>query len=399
MTISEKLSRLLRTKQRIREEIIKKGVDVDETEPFSNYAGKISLIENQGTPTVEPQTFFNEKFGYSKNMNLDNLKNCNWAQTDFSSMFRECKGLYSATGIDFKNSPVCTDFSYMFSGCNKLTDIDSFDTSSGTDFSGMFEGCEVLETIPEINTSKGLNFTGMLKNTYHLSDISSLDTSKGQNFTQFLMYSGIKNLPILDFSAATNLTSAFYGSSLKTVPALNTSKVTIFSEAFGSCSALTDIGNLDYSKAVKINGMFSGCTSLKNLPSLNTVVCENFSDVFKNCNALERVESMDVRNANFIYSALGSAPNLRYFVALNLGSRPTHTSFDFSKLTSWGINSETITDAKQSLVDTLITHSYDRAGNNIKYSFTVKLSASTGNALSESEIAQITAKGYTLSVA
>ena len=350
MTITEKLQRLLRTKQRIREEIINKGIAVDSSEPFSNYAGKISLIETGGNSTVEKQILFNEKFGYSNNVTLDNLKKCDWAQADFSNMFRECKELVSVKGIDFKNSSVCTDFSYMFYKCSKLEEVDPFDMSSATNLTSMFEGCEVLQTFPAIDTANATNFTNILKDTYHLTDISNLNTSKGTDFSKFLLYSGIAEIPSLDFSSATSLNYAFSNS------------------------------------------------SVQRIGDLNTPICQNFTKMFDNCTFLEKVDSIDVKGAAASYSDFGSAPNLRYMVVKNLGSRSVHTYFYFNNLPSWGINSETIPDARQSLIDSLITYSCDRVGSGFKHTFKVRLSETTAAILTDSEIAQITEKGFTIEV-
>ena len=61
----------------------------------------------------------------------------------------------------------------------------------------------------------------------------------------------------------------------------------------------------------------------------------------------------------------------------------------------WGVNSDTITDARQSLIDSLITYSYDRATAGYS-TCTVTLAADTKAVLTSDEIAAITAKGFTI---
>jgi hypothetical protein len=71
-------------------------------------------------------------------------------------------------------------------------------------------------------------------------------------------------------------------------------------------------------------------------------------------------------------------------------------SWGLSSFPNWGVNDDTHTDAKQSLIDSLITYSYDRASDGMS-ACTIKLSSTTKGLLTEDEIAQITAKGFTIS--
>ena len=68
------------------------------------------------------------------------------------------------------------------------------------------------------------------------------------------------------------------------------------------------------------------------------------------------------------------------------------TSYDFSLATVWGTGSE---EARQSLVNSLLTDSYDRAAAGMTPA-TVRLSAASKAALTAEEIAAITAKGFTI---
>jgi hypothetical protein len=75
----------------------------------------------------------------------------------------------------------------------------------------------------------------------------------------------------------------------------------------------------------------------------------------------------------------------------NIG-KSTLTTYDFSGASNWGTFSE---ENRQSLIDSLITYSYDRASNGMSTA-TIKLSANTKALLTEEEIAQITNKGFTI---
>ena len=83
------------------------------------------------------------------------------------------------------------------------------------------------------------------------------------------------------------------------------------------------------------------------------------------------------------------------FIAITNLGKSTLATYDFSGATNWGVANEEIPDARQSLIDSLITHSYDRASAGMNTA-TISLSANTKSVLTEEEIAQITAKGFTI---
>ena len=84
-----------------------------------------------------------------------------------------------------------------------------------------------------------------------------------------------------------------------------------------------------------------------------------------------------------------------YLTFSNIGKYDLQTSFDISKFKKWGVNSDEIPDARQSLIDSLITYSFDRASAEYK-ALTITLYKDVKALLTEDEIAQITAKGFTI---
>ena len=101
---------------------------------------------------------------------------------------------------------------------------------------------------------------------------------------------------------------------------------------------------------------------------------------------------------NYYFTGYNYMSKLRYALLKDLGTGSECTSADFSYWNVWGIEDETVplsAGARQSLIDTLITYSYDRATAGYS-TCTVTLSANTKALLTEDEIAQMTAKGYTL---
>ena len=101
-------------------------------------------------------------------------------------------------------------------------------------------------------------------------------------------------------------------------------------------------------------------------------------------------------NVNYYtISGYSKSDSLRQITLADVGTNPSQTTVDCSYWNMWGVNKSSIPDARQSLIDSLITYSFDRA--TAGYSkCTIKLSAKTKSLLTEEEIAQITAKGFTI---
>ena len=79
----------------------------------------------------------------------------------------------------------------------------------------------------------------------------------------------------------------------------------------------------------------------------------------------------------------------------NFGNGSGYKFVDFGSSKKLGVNTTDYPNARQSLVDTLITYSFDRATAGYQ-TCTVKLHSTTKALLTQDEIAQITAKGFTI---
>ena len=159
----------------------------------------------------------------------------------------------------------------------------------------------------------------------------------------------------------------------------NISNITDFSYLLYENREITKIGELDT----------SGGTS--------------FNDIMYNCSNLIKVESLSLKSLNTTisysyFTGYSNRDNLRYVLLKDFGTGSRCTSASFEYWNAWGVENETVplsAGARQSLIDTLITYSYDRATAGYS-TCTVTLYADTKALLTEDEIAQMTAKGYTL---
>ena len=314
------------------------------------------------------------------------------------------------------------------------------DTSNVTSMTGMFSGCKSLQYVPAINTSNVTNMGSMFSDCYSLIslDLSSFDTSKVTNMQN--MFNGCKSLSSLDLSSfdtskVTDMKWMFNHCSGLTsldLSSFDTSNVTDMYYMFQYCSGLTelDLSSFDTSNVTRMEGMFSNCNKLTSLDlsSFDTSKVTNMSNMFKSCSGLTSLDlsSFDtskVTNMNYLidgssgitkidgllsikayatttlyyYSlfGFGTYPNLRKIALKDIGYNSLCQNINMTSATNWGVDSEDVPNARKSLTDSLIGYSFNR----LMYGYpicTIVLSSNTKAQLTSDEIAQITAKGFTI---
>jgi hypothetical protein len=79
----------------------------------------------------------------------------------------------------------------------------------------------------------------------------------------------------------------------------------------------------------------------------------------------------------------------------NLGTQPSFVDVSFTSNNYWGEDTYNMPNCKQTVIDTLINYSFDRATAGYS-ACRIGLASRTKSLLTEDEIAQITAKGYTI---
>lgn len=201
-----------------------------------------------------------------------------------------------------------------------------------------------------------------------------------------------------------------------------------FNNAFYQCKQLQNFPTLDVSNATTVAYMFCGCSNLKSLTIIGDPSKITFTFQFLSaCTSLthlslpENFPSAGSSNSEFegikvpkIYGSIDYSKNTmtgssyyqwlfgftkntytRYIVVKNIGYYQNRSTIDMTYSQVWGIANDEVPDARQSLIDSLITYSYDRATAGYSTQ-TWKLHKDVKALLTEDEIAQITAKGYTL---
>lgn len=176
-----------------------------------------------------------------------------------------------------------------------------------------------------------------------------------------------------------------------------------FNGTFNGCYSLKAFKGV---KMVNDNGIsmyqcFTNCYSLEYVGILDLYV-NSISLCFQNCYSLERIEEIRVKKlVGFNNTSFSNCKNLHFMLMKNIGHSTTVTTWYYAALTNWGIPNDKHPDARQSLVDSLLTYSYDRVNDpdnlgTADTTCTITLSANSYAQLTTAEIEAITAKGYTL---
>lgn len=454
-TITDKLNKLAETKSAIKTAIVNKGVAVSDSDTFASYASKIDAISGGGSAyefdftvlgydndecndaneianyvinnkyhsvsEIEDGILYGKELYDSNydisNENVDKDRILFYPKLTLPYQFNYSNVLYipnitigwrsyssgSDNYINYHlikirgiNGSVSASSNYInclsFKNCYFLKSIGNIDLKdTDPEYDGilysttdMFSNCVSLVEIPNIKIS---TCSGLFKNTVNNNwnnILKNIDTSKSYYFDDMFSNSNIgKNSQIF----------------------FNTSLGKNFKDMFSNCIFMESYNfGLDLHNANRVDSMFRNNLNLKSIDSeLNTENAVNFDSIFYSCRKLIKVESLSLKSLNTTigysyFTGYNDMINLRYALLKDFGTGSKCTSASFTYWKVWGIEDETVplsAGARQSLIDTLITYSYDRATAGYS-TCTITLYADTKALLTEDEIAQITAKGYTL---
>ena len=201
--------------------------------------------------------------------------------------------------------PISTVF--MLAQCSNLTSIENFDTSLSTNTVGMFYGCTNLTSIPNFNFSNTTNIARMFYNCRKLTSIPStinsntIVSSLGETFTNC---TNIKTIPQLNTEGVENFYMTFYScSNISSIPNLDYNSLNYAYEAFGGTN-ITSIENLVIPNGGEASYMFHNCTKLTSIK--NTILnIHNGCYMFYKCANLTTIQNLTLieHRATFPYSS------------------------------------------------------------------------------------------------
>lgn len=162
------------------------------------------------------------------------------------------------------------------------------------------------------------------------------------------------------------------------------------------CNSLTSVPDLNLSNALNAGWMFAQCENLKEVGQLNLSKATSINNMFYKSGVVKvgrlYIGSVDNYRTEFLHTAQ------RNVTLSDFGKGETLDTAWFTEAPNWGIedpNEPLSIGARQSVIDSLLTYSYDRAAAGYHY-VDIHLAPATYALLSEEEISQIQAKRYTL---
>ena len=281
-----------------------------------------------------------------------------------TKMYISCHNASGMTVFPTFNSINVAVGQSAFNNCSSIEEIDLSGIAPATTLKWVFEYCRKLKklTLPPNSTISGDGLYCAFEGCNKLTEINNFDS-------------------------------------------LTTNGIYTISNMFRSCSGFTriDISHFDCSLVKNTNYAFESCGNLEELliPDNLGELCTSWRGFLNDCTNIKKISgSISLRctksniNSGDI-TGYYSLDNLRKFTIKDIGYTSSCTNVDLKYLTVWGVNSDEIQDARQSLIDSLITYSFDRATAGYP-TCDIALSSNTKALLTEDEKAQIRAKGFTI---
>lgn len=350
MGLIQKLNEIQVIKNDIKDSIVEKGGVLEDTTPFSNYAG---VIQNLQTEDETDYTDANADYlCYKiKNNNLIKLLCDNIINNDNNDK------------LSYYNT-----FAY--------TSINAAD----------------LFTIKHYyydTTSNAHPFKENGENGYFLNSIESAfanNTFYGAMNLNFNEYLPIGLSSTFEISRLTKLTTN-----------LHNLWVANGRNSFYSCSNLTEIPVLNIENCIACNSMFYNCKKLKRVKFLGRPFPQNYvsgtlyfgrtgstpsmDSMFYNCSVLESIQGLDITNVNSKITVKNMFYGCSKLTELDFtGTENVQTNFDVSRT---GLKR----DGLMHMLSTLPT---------LDHTQTITIGSTKMSLLTDEDIAEFTAKGYTL---
>ena len=315
--------------------------------------------------------------------------------SDLQTLKTNIEGVKSTLYTNLTNKGVTsiTESDTLTTLANKVSTITAGGSGgSGFDFSQIGYDAELSAELND-KMNADIAYSKSLLDSWNPSKTSALQLYRGDTK---LVYA-----PNIDTSNVTIMQRMFENCvRLRTVPLYNTSKVTDMYQMFFNCKSLTTVPAFNTSNVTIMSQMFSSCSLLKTVQEMNTSKVTDFQDMFRSCGSLTTIEGISFKSfssstMNHQYITGFENTSLRKAVFKDIGYQSNAVQFNTKNIKNWGVNTSEIPDARQSLIDSLITYSFDRATAGYP-TCEITLSTNTKALLTSDEIAQINAKGFTL---
>ncbi|MCM1068256.1 MAG: hypothetical protein NC418_11855, partial [Muribaculaceae bacterium] len=235
-----------------------------------------------------------------------------------------------------------------------------------------------------------------LMDDYAYQIMREWDPERTDRTQQFKHDAKLTYFPAVDLSKMVVSSSLFdYAPNLTDMPAaFHTPNLTSMYCTFVGCKKLKRLPMLDTGKVYRADAAFLECMSITELPPYDFSSCTNTGwGLCRDCRKLEKVPFLDITICQRLENCFENCYELRFVHLKGFGTIEDPNYYNtFHRVAKWGADSE---ENRRSLVDTLLTDSFDRAAAGYT-PLTVQLEPEVLARLTDAEKAGIAAKGFTL---
>ena len=161
-------------------EVATSGVDINEymsdeiTSATNNIGSWVNTILKLRSPLTITTTNYQLMFENYLGTSIPTLI-CEKLPTTVNSMYRYCKNITSVPEIDTSN---CTDFAYMFDGCESLLEVPYMNTSKLNNSNALFRNCKSIKKLPQYDFSNAAYLGSLIENCSNLEEVPLLNCQK-----------------------------------------------------------------------------------------------------------------------------------------------------------------------------------------------------------------------------
>lgn len=258
----------------------------------------------------------------------------------------------------------------------------SNDTIAGSFPDGAFDSLTKIKSYGKQTTSLYFSGASNFPNlTYVAPDYYGILTASDPNTWEsrsVFIATGASTLEVGPFPKLTRRAPYIEASNVTTLGSLfgHNDQLLYWANSIRYCPNLVSIDELYCAGAISMDAILLSCMNVHTIKSMYWGKISNGSNVFS-----------------------PGDPPIRHLTIKNIGDNLVNGTgvgqYDFSNLTLWGQDNEDCPNARQSLIDSLITYSKDLAGSSVP----IVLSSNTYSLLTSDELSQIRAKGYSVTSA
>lgn len=395
MATTDKLQKLIDTKEAIKEAIINKGVSIADTDTFASYPDKISSIKSGGV-SVGSLDFGRINYQYPPYFLQDSMDESEEYYNNFTpNTFTINEKIMFVPKVEINvNNPITFNTSspnlYKFGTCFPAAIV-----FPDIDFNNLQIDCRNLFYVAGINS----NFQSI-----HLKNIKPTSFENGFSWCRALTDLTFNNVDLSICNSTASMFEQCSFSSYNMLRELDFSNVKIVSEMFTNNTNLTTFDGSVMKNIVptKADKLFYYCENLTEVDftSWDFSKCTTFSSMFQNCKKIQKIKGVidlisdNTYFENFSFTTSSSSTLTTIYLKNLCAYKSDYSGTLYFSLyyNKWGTGDE---ESQQSFIYS-INNMYDRVAAGYTKTMTCNFTDAQKALLTDDMIASLTSKGYTI---